>query len=52
MLGRVQTGELLWCPVLRRLPRRRGDELYLNWGLQPGDMDEIAALADRIKANL
>ncbi len=34
------------------LPRRRGDELLLNWGLKPGDMDEIAALADRIKANL
>ena len=34
------------------LPRRRGDELYLNWGLEPGDMDEIAALADRIKTNL
>ena len=34
------------------LPRRQGDELYLNWGLEPGDMDEIAALADRIKANL
>ena len=34
------------------LPRRRGDELGLNWGFEPGDMDEIAALADRIKANL
>ncbi len=34
------------------LPRRRGDELTLNWGLEPGDMGEIAALADRIKANL
>ncbi len=34
------------------LPRRRGDELLLNWGLEAGDMDEISALADRIKANL
>jgi histidine triad (HIT) family protein len=34
------------------LPRRQGDKLLLNWGLEPGDMDEIAALADRIKANL
>ncbi len=33
------------------LPRRRGDQLYLNCGLEPGDMDEIAALADRIKTN-
>ena len=34
------------------LPRRKDDELYLNWELEPGDRDEIAALADRIKANL
>lgn len=34
------------------LPRRQGDELRLNWGLKPGDMAEIAALADRIKANM
>ncbi len=26
--------------------------VQLDWGLEPGDMDEIAALADRIKANL
>ncbi len=34
------------------LPRRRGDELRLNWVLEAGDRGEIAALADRIKANL
>lgn len=34
------------------LPRTEGDELKLNWGLQPGDMDAIGALAERIRANL
>ncbi len=34
------------------LPRREGDELKLNWGLNPGDMDAIGALAERIRGNL
>ena len=34
------------------LPRRDGDELKLNWGLAPGDMDAIGQLAERIRANL
>ena len=34
------------------LPRRNGDDLRLNWGLEPGDMDAIGALAARISANL
>jgi histidine triad (HIT) family protein len=34
------------------LPRRDGDELKLNWGLEPGDMDAIGKLAERIRANL
>lgn len=34
------------------LPRREGDELKLNWGLKPGDMDAIAKLAEKIKNNL
>jgi histidine triad (HIT) family protein len=34
------------------LPRREGDELKLNWGLKPGDMDAIGALRDRIRGNL
>ncbi|MDJ0778178.1 MAG: HIT family protein [Gammaproteobacteria bacterium] len=34
------------------LPRFDNDELKLNWGLQPGDMDAIGALAERIRANL
>ena len=34
------------------LPRLDGDDLRLNWGLQPGDMDAIGALAERIRANL
>ncbi len=34
------------------LPRRDGDELKLNWGLAPGDMDAIGKLAERIRENL
>ncbi len=34
------------------LPRLEGDELKLNWGLNPGDMDTISALAERIRGNL
>jgi histidine triad (HIT) family protein len=34
------------------LPRNHGDELKLNWGLEPGDMDAIGELADRIRASL
>ena len=34
------------------LPRRDGDELKLNWGLNPGDMDAIGALAGKIRQNL
>jgi len=33
------------------LPRSHGDELKLNWGLNPGDMDAIGALAERIRKN-
>lgn len=34
------------------LPRRDGDELKLNWGLEPGDMDAIGKLAERIRENI
>lgn len=34
------------------LPRAKDDGLLLNWGLKPGNMDEIKALAERIRANL
>jgi histidine triad (HIT) family protein len=34
------------------LPRRQGDGLKLNWGLEPGDMAAIGRLADRIRANM
>ena len=34
------------------LPRREGDALAMNWGLVPGDMDAIGALAERIAAEL
>lgn len=31
------------------LPRREGDDLNMNWGLKPGDMDAIGKLAEKIK---
>jgi len=34
------------------LPRSNGDDLKLNWGLEPGDMDAIGKLAERIRSNL
>jgi histidine triad (HIT) family protein len=34
------------------LPRATGDELKMNWGLTPGDMQAIGALAERIRENL
>ncbi len=34
------------------VPRRMNDDLKLNWGINPGDMDEIGALAKRIAARI
>ena len=34
------------------LPRTEDDNLKLNWGLEPGDMNAIGALAERIRAQL
>ena len=34
------------------IPRAKGDDLKMNWGLKPGDMDEIGKLALSIRANL
>jgi histidine triad (HIT) family protein len=34
------------------LPRAKGDELKLNWGLRPGDMGVIKAVSDKIKNRL
>lgn len=34
------------------LPRRKGDELKMNWGLKPGDMEAIGKIAEKIKGNL
>jgi histidine triad (HIT) family protein len=31
-------------------PRREGDDAKLNWACQQGDMDEIGALAERLRA--
>lgn len=30
------------------LPRYTGDNLLLNWGMNPGDMDEIKAVSEQI----
>lgn len=37
---------------LHVLPRMNGDELLMNWGLNPGDMEAIGALAKEIEAEL
>jgi histidine triad (HIT) family protein len=34
------------------LPRKRGDQLKLNWGVKLGDGETIAALAEKIRASL
>jgi histidine triad (HIT) family protein len=34
------------------LPRRLNDGAKMNWGLNPGDMQAIGALADKIKAKI
>lgn len=34
------------------LPRWNSDDLKLNWGLRPGDMAEIQAVAERIRETL
>ena len=34
------------------IPRRAEDGLLFNWGPQPGDLDAIGRLAERIRANL
>ncbi len=34
------------------LPRAKGDELKLNWGLRPGDMNAVKQTYERIKANV
>lgn len=34
------------------VPRVKDDGLLMNWPIRPGNMDEIRALAEKIKANL
>jgi histidine triad (HIT) family protein len=34
------------------IPRAKGDDLMMNWGLKPGDHKELAALAEKIRAAL
>jgi histidine triad (HIT) family protein len=34
------------------LPRAKGDNLMMNWGLKAGDKAELAALAEKIRANM
>ena len=37
---------------LHVLPRTLNDDLHMNWGLMPGDMEAIGGLAERIRANM
>jgi len=34
------------------LPRYMGDNLKLNWGISPGEMDEIKAISEQIAGNI
>lgn len=34
------------------VPRLKDDNLSMNWPINPGDKDAVAALAERIRANL
>ena len=34
------------------IPRRIGDDLGMNWELEPGDMDAIGRIAERIRQNM
>lgn len=34
------------------IPRFTDDNLMLNWGINPGDMDEIKVLSEQIAANI
>jgi histidine triad (HIT) family protein len=34
------------------LPRVLDDDLKMNWGIQPGDMDAVGAVAERIRENM
>ena len=34
------------------MPRRIGDNLTLNWGINPGDMDAVKATFEKVKAAL
>jgi len=34
------------------VPRAMNDEMKVNWGIHPGDKDEIKVLAERIQKNL
>lgn len=34
------------------LPRAKDDELKLNWGLRPGNMDTIKGVHERVKKNI
>lgn len=34
------------------VPRAKDDGIKMNWGINPGNMDEIKALAEKIKAAL
>ena len=45
-------GQLVYHFHMHVLPRHKGDELKMNWGLKAGDMRAISELAARIAQNI
>lgn len=45
-------GQTVFHVHMHILPRKNGDELKMNWGHQPGDMDEAKALGEKIAAKI
>ena len=50
--NRAAAGQTVFHFHFHIFPRRSGDEASLEWGHNPGDMDEIRQLAERIIAEI
>ena len=50
--NRKAAGQTVFHFHFHVFPRRSGDEASLEWGLNPGDMDEIRQLAEKIIAEI